>query len=124
MNLGENIQLRRIELGLTQAELAKRLGLKSKASISSIEKNKEDLTVTRLIKIAEALETTPTHLMGGNIKPGNLAKSSFRLNASYNEYIKLLHSNPKMPKLLNLLKEASPEDINLIITTLKHLPGK
>ena len=64
MTIGERIKQRRIELGLTQEELALRLGNKSRASVCTVEKNKEDLTTTRIRQYAEALETTPSYLMG------------------------------------------------------------
>lgn len=64
MGVGKRIKQRRLELGLTQTELAKRLGLKSKVSISTVENEKEDISLDRLIKFADALDVTPGHLMG------------------------------------------------------------
>ena len=64
MTIGERIKNRRIELGLTQEELARRLGNKSRASVCTVEKDKEDLTTTRIRQYADALETTPSYLMG------------------------------------------------------------
>lgn len=64
MTIGERIKQRRIELGLTQTELAHRLGNKSRTSVCTVETNREDLTMDRIRKYAEALETTPAYLMG------------------------------------------------------------
>ena len=64
MTIGERIRARRKELGLTQEELAIKLGNKSRASVCTVEKDKEDLTTTRIRQYAEALETTPALLMG------------------------------------------------------------
>ena len=64
MTIGERIKNRRIELGLTQTELAERMGYTSRTSICTVEKDKEDLTTTRIRKFAKALETTPSYLMG------------------------------------------------------------
>ena len=64
MTIGERIKQRRLELGLSQEDLAKRLGNKSRASVCTVEKDKEDLTTDRIRKYAEALETTPSYLMG------------------------------------------------------------
>lgn len=64
MTIGERIKQRREELNLTQEELARKLGYKSRTAISNVEKNKEDLTSTRIRKFAEALEVTPGYLMG------------------------------------------------------------
>lgn len=62
--LGLRIKLRRIELGLTQEELAARLGNKSRASVCTVENGKEDLTTTRIQQYADALECSPSYLMG------------------------------------------------------------
>lgn len=62
--LGERIRRRREELGLTQSELAARLGYKSKVSISNAENDRDDMTTTRISKYANALETSEAYLMG------------------------------------------------------------
>lgn len=64
MTIGERIKKRREELGLTQAELAERLGYKSRAAICTVEKDKEDMTTTRIRKYAMALGVSPGYLMG------------------------------------------------------------
>ena len=64
MTTGERIKHRREELSLTQAELAERMGYKSRAAISNVEKDKEDLTISRIRKFAVALECSPSYLMG------------------------------------------------------------
>lgn len=64
MTVGERIKKRRKELGLTQEELAKRLGNSSRASICTVEKDREGLTTARIEKFAQALETTPAYLLG------------------------------------------------------------
>lgn len=63
-DLGDRIKERRKELGLTQIQLAERLGLTSKAAISTVEHNKEDMTLDRVERYAKALHTTPAYLMG------------------------------------------------------------
>lgn len=64
MTTGEIIKERRKALGLTQDDLAKKMGYKSREAISSVERNKEDLTTDRIRKYAEALDCTPAYLMG------------------------------------------------------------
>ena len=63
-DIGKNIANRRIELGLTQEELAKKMGYKSKTSINKIEKGVNDIPQTKIVKFAEVLRTTPAYLMG------------------------------------------------------------
>lgn len=62
--IGLRIKARRIELNLTQEELAARLGNKSRASVCTVENGKEDLTTTRIKQYAAALECDPSYLMG------------------------------------------------------------
>ena len=64
MKLYENIRNRRVELGLTQSELASKVGYSDKGMISKIENGKVDLSQSQVMKFAKALETTPGELMG------------------------------------------------------------
>lgn len=60
----ERIRARRIELGLTVEELAKKMGYKDKSSISKIENGKTDIPQSKVIAFARALNTTTAYLMG------------------------------------------------------------
>ena len=62
--IGDNILRVRKRLGLTQEELAKRLGYKSKSTINKIELGINDIPQSKIVKFAEALGTTPAELMG------------------------------------------------------------
>jgi len=63
MSLGENIRARRLELGISQGELAKRSGYSSASTINKIESNLNGVPEYKLNKIAKALETTPADLL-------------------------------------------------------------
>lgn len=62
--VGENILRMRKKLGLTQEELAKRMGYKSKSTINKIELGINDIPQGKIAQFAEVLCTTPAHLMG------------------------------------------------------------
>lgn len=64
VTIGDRIRERREELGMTQAELAKYMGYKSRSSINKIEKGTNDIPQSKVIRFAEALNTTVSHLMG------------------------------------------------------------
>ena len=64
MTIGQRVKLRREELGLSQEELAKRIGYKSKTSINKIELDFRNLTQSKIKAIADALDTTPSYIMG------------------------------------------------------------
>ncbi|WP_415287171.1 helix-turn-helix transcriptional regulator [Clostridium perfringens] len=56
------IKLARVKLGLTQKELAKKVGI-SHVTLSKIEKgNYENLTLRTMLKLADALDTTVQEL--------------------------------------------------------------
>lgn len=63
MKIGERIKNRRIELNITQDELARRLGYSDKSSISRME-NSSKLTLNKVQLLAEALNVSPSYLMG------------------------------------------------------------
>lgn len=62
--LSENIKNRRIQLNLTQEELATRLGYKSRSSINKIELGINDISQRQIAAFAKALNTTPAVLLG------------------------------------------------------------
>ena len=57
--IGERIKERRIELDMSQEELATMLGYKSRSSINKIEKDGRELRQNKIMAIARALHTTP-----------------------------------------------------------------
>lgn len=76
MSLGQNIRLYREKLGLSQEELAKKLGYKDRSTIAKIENNVNDITQSKIVAIAKVLQTTPAALMGwedgSGILPSNV----------------------------------------------------
>lgn len=62
--LGLRIKARRKEIGMTQAELAKKLGYKTKSSITKIEQGVSDITQTQVRQFAEVLDCSVSYLMG------------------------------------------------------------
>ena len=67
MSIGNNIKRRRIELGLSVDELAKKID-KNRATVYRYENNDiENLPITILGPLARALDTTPADLMGWDV---------------------------------------------------------
>lgn len=62
--VGERIRLCRERLGMSQEELAKALGYRSRSSVNKIELGAQKLTQSKIAAIAEALHTTPSYIMG------------------------------------------------------------
>lgn len=108
----KRIKARREELNLSQDELAKRMGYKSRSSIAKIESGENDIPQSKVEAFAKALLTTPSYLMGYNEPPPN---------------------EPSIPELENVYfrfaKEAQdsgidPEDIRMALDTIKRIREK
>ncbi len=67
MEIGERIKQMRLDLGLSQDDLAKLIGYKSRSSINKIEIGERDITQSTILAFAKALQTTPSKLMGWDI---------------------------------------------------------
>lgn len=69
ITVGENIKRYRVAANMTQEELASRVGYKSKSAINKIEMGKRDLPQRKIAAFADALGTTPGHLLGWDVRP-------------------------------------------------------
>ena len=94
MTVAERIRNLRMELGISQAELATKIGNKDKSTISKIESKGNDISLKDISRIADALYTTPSYLMGWDepTKPTE-------------EMGELLASIRKEPRMLKLAKD-------------------
>lgn len=95
--VNKRIRQRREMLGLSQDELAKKLGYKSRSSINKIEKGENDIPQSKILAFAEALNTTPEYLMGWN------------------------DTNSEEKELLNGFNSLSADGKNTLMTMLKSL---
>lgn len=68
MNLADKVKKKRIELGFSQDELAKKMGYTSRSSINKIEKGRE-VSDKIVHKLADALDVSFSYLMGFEEKP-------------------------------------------------------
>ena len=64
MTIGSKIRTLREQKGLSQEELAQKMGYKSKTSIHKIEQDVTDLPLSKVNEFAKTLGTTPAYLMG------------------------------------------------------------
>ncbi len=63
MSVGTNIKLRRLSMKMTQQELADALGYTSRSTIAKIESGENEVSSSKLGKIAEVLDTTPAFFL-------------------------------------------------------------
>lgn len=67
--VGERIRTRRQQLRMTQTELANRTGYSDKTAISKIEHGENDLTQSKIVLFADALNTSIHYIMGWTNNP-------------------------------------------------------
>ena len=64
VDFGKRVRERRLELGLSQEELAIKMGYKSRSTINKIEMGKNTVPVKTIKALANALEVDPLFLIG------------------------------------------------------------
>lgn len=95
MTVGDRIKDRRLELNMSQQELAHRLGDVSISTISVVEHNKVKLSVARLKRYADALSTTSAYLLGENEESEKFEPEDAHLVAAIRKDRKLLEAIKK-----------------------------
>ncbi len=116
--LYDNIRRRRIELNMSQQELADKAGYTDRSSIAKIESGKVDLTQSKIIALAKSLKIHPGQLMGWT-EPVNQAL--WRYTTIDDE--KIVH---KYPGLTDIDKLPNPETQtikNLLPLTVFNMEG-
>ena len=76
--IGHRIRKRREELNMSQDELARLMGYKSRSSINKIELEKTDVAGAKIDEFAKALRTTSSYLMGLETAYENIPRSEER----------------------------------------------
>lgn len=84
--IGDRIKARRIELDMSQDELARLVGYKSRSSINKIESDGRLLPQRKIMEIANALNTTPAYIMGWEEAPSANQFPTVLQPAKYRKY--------------------------------------
>ena len=109
-HIGINIIKQREKLGLTQEELAKRLGYKSKSTINKIEMGINDISQTKIKAFAEALNTSIAYLMDWHDDTNN----SNNINDDAKQIAKFVSDNPEYKPLVEASLKVKKEDIQFV----------
>lgn len=89
--IGNNISRIRRDLGLTQEDLAKLMGYKSKSTINKIELGINDIPQSKIVQFAQVLGTTPAELMGWKEDDKNNSPSESNLTEGEQMWLELYH---------------------------------
>lgn len=112
LQLYKNIKKQRQLLGMTQTDLAKKMGYADKSMIAKIEKGVVDLPQSKIIAFAEVLKTTPSNLMGWE-------------NSQLGDYEENIEYLKDQPELLELYKEIVENDqLAILFDKAKKLEPK
>lgn len=118
LELYKRIKTKRIELGLSQSELAERVGYSDRTSIAKIESGKTDLPQSKIREFANALGVTSAYLMGWDeVDPPRLFPPGSKFM--------IITESKEMDKLLdyyNVLNEIGQHEALIRIEELTYIP--
>lgn len=114
LKLYENIKKNRLQLRMSQKELAKRTGYTDRSMITKIEKGRVDLPLSKIILFADVLQTTPIELMG---------LSDDDLMEENTIYHSMDSFNPDEIRMLEVYHKSSPETQQIIRLLLAKEQG-
>lgn len=106
MKIGDRIKYRREQLEMSQDELARRLGYKSRSSINKIEKDASGLPQTKIAAIANALQTTPAYIMGW--------EETQKKNDALTDIVVRMRSDDKFLSIIESINQADNNFLSLI----------
>ena len=89
-DIGKRIREKREALGITQEELAVRLGYKNISTIAKIENGTNDIVQSKVVEFANALNTSVSYLMGW--KEELQAQSQLQISQSEQSLLHKYHS--------------------------------
>lgn len=107
LNVGDRIRTRRLELNMSQDELAQRVGYTSRSSINKIEIERQGIPTQKIKDFASALSVSPEYIMGWCDKP-----------IEQNPTNQLSEDEKTM---LELFKRLTKEGQNLLIQTARMI---
>lgn len=97
--LGLRVKARREELGLSQEELAHKLGYKNRSTVSGIESGTRTVRQELIPKLAEVLQTTYSYILGSE-------------------------QREKQEELMEVISDLSPEQLESLLQIALLLRGK
>ena len=123
MTTGERIKKRREELGMTQTELANKIGYSSYSTIAKIESGDNNLKQSKIKAFADALETTPAYIMGWEDEDKQEPTPVYYLDDEAREMAEFMHKNPRYKVLFDAVRNVSAEDIDFVRQMIDRTTG-
>ena len=104
--LGEKIKIRREELGLSQRELAEKIGYSDNSAIVFIEHGKTDIPLSRIIKFAQVLGLPVDYLVSWEEVQKN--------NDAIADIVLQLRSDPELLEIVLKITNLTPDQRSAI----------
>lgn len=121
-DIGKRIKNRRKELGITQEELAQKLGYKNKSTIAKIENGTNDIVQSKVVEFAKALDTTVAALMGwDDTEPEQ--EQHYYLDDEAREMAEFMFTNPEYKVLFDASRKVKKEDIEIVRKIIEKFGG-
>lgn len=121
MTLYERIRQRRIELEMTQEELAKLTGYTSRTSIAKIESGAVDLPFNKIHLFAKALRIDDIELLGLKDEDPNITQEEYYTNPEVAELAQQLKDRPELKVLFDASRDISKEDVQFVIDMIERM---
>ena len=122
--LYENIKNRRNALGMTQQELAEKMGYTNRSSIAKIENGAVDLSQSKIIQFAKVLETTPSELMGEveytDVRTDGHTPEYYD-DATVRKVTEAMRNNPDSRIIFDAVSTMTPEDLTIIAKLVEKM---
>jgi len=101
-NVGQNLRTLRRQCGMTQAQLAEKIGV-STDHVSHAEIGFGSISLPLLIEICKLLNVTPNDILAGEYAPDNVDEELLQEEGMYSQTICVDDINPDDRMLLNYL---------------------
>ena len=121
LQLYKNIKKRRLELQLTQTDLASKLGYADKSMIAKIEKGLVDLPQSKILAFADVLQISPSDLMGWEQVDANFSgkEAPKEIYDKFRNNVSKFHGDSK--ELLDVYQKLSSTNQKKVLTYSRNL---
>ena len=116
MTVADRIKYRRIELGMSQEELATKAGYCGKPIISRFEHSGNDISMKQIKRLSEALECTMAYLMGWETDHDQVEEKKHEEKPTTGSYV----NTDDIPKAIDLYTQYinAPQEVRVAVELL------
>ena len=117
MGFAERLRLLRQKRGLSQQELAKKLGI-SNSTVSMYERGERSPDLEMLELIGDFFNVDTDYLIGKEVG------SMYYLDPDVAQFAQALYERPEMRVLFDASRKLTKEDLEMVTALIEKMPGK